>query len=139
VHSLIGGGWNIPVCRRAFGYSGSIKRTKTHDLTVETERLYGQFGLSLYICARRWGDRGPKCLRLLIRNPPPGSLSRRSFHRGMVLCSSTRAKFPASFAADVQSDKAAFVADSQVPWGVEVLSGAALIGQAARGATAAAQ
>jgi len=34
-----------------------------------------------------------------------------------------RAKFPASFAADVEAEKAAFMADSQVPWGVEALSG----------------
>ena len=34
-----------------------------------------------------------------------------------------RAKFPASFAADVDAEKAAFMADSQVPWGVEALSG----------------
>jgi hypothetical protein len=35
-----------------------------------------------------------------------------------------RAKFAASFAADVPGEKAAFMADSQVPWGVEALSGA---------------
>jgi pimeloyl-ACP methyl ester carboxylesterase len=35
-----------------------------------------------------------------------------------------RAMFPASFAADVSPDAAAFMADSQVPWGVEALSGA---------------
>jgi pimeloyl-ACP methyl ester carboxylesterase len=34
-----------------------------------------------------------------------------------------KAKFPASFAADVSADAAAFMADSQVPWGVEALSG----------------
>jgi pimeloyl-ACP methyl ester carboxylesterase len=34
-----------------------------------------------------------------------------------------RAKFRASFAADVDAEKAAFMADSQVPWGVEALSG----------------
>jgi pimeloyl-ACP methyl ester carboxylesterase len=34
-----------------------------------------------------------------------------------------RAKFPASFAADVDAEKAAFMADSQVPWGVAALSG----------------
>src|SRR5438874_2113011 len=33
-------------------------------------------------------------------------------------------KFAASFAADVANDKAQFMADSQVPWGVEALSGA---------------
>jgi pimeloyl-ACP methyl ester carboxylesterase len=32
-------------------------------------------------------------------------------------------KFPASFAADVRARDAAFMADSQVPWGVEALSG----------------
>ena len=35
-----------------------------------------------------------------------------------------KAKFPASFAADVGAEKAAFMADSQVPWGVAALSGA---------------
>ena len=35
-----------------------------------------------------------------------------------------RTKFPASFAADVDKDKAQFMADSQVPWGVQALSGA---------------
>jgi pimeloyl-ACP methyl ester carboxylesterase len=34
-----------------------------------------------------------------------------------------RAKFPASFAADVVAEKAAFWADSQVPWGVAAASG----------------
>ena len=35
-----------------------------------------------------------------------------------------RAKFPASFAADVDRAKAEFMADAQVPWGVEALEGA---------------
>ena len=34
-----------------------------------------------------------------------------------------RAKFHASFAADVPADLAAFMADSQVPWGVDALGG----------------
>ena len=34
-----------------------------------------------------------------------------------------KAKFAASFAADVAPERAAFLADSQVPWGVEALSG----------------
>lgn len=34
-----------------------------------------------------------------------------------------KSKFRASFAADVDEEKAAFMADSQVPWGVEALSG----------------
>jgi pimeloyl-ACP methyl ester carboxylesterase len=35
-----------------------------------------------------------------------------------------KAKFAASFAADVEPGKAAFMADSQVPWGVAALEGA---------------
>ena len=35
-----------------------------------------------------------------------------------------KSKFPAAFAADVSPDVASFMADSQVPWGVEALSGA---------------
>ena len=34
-----------------------------------------------------------------------------------------RAKFPASFAGDVDAETAAFMADSQTPWGVEALGG----------------
>jgi len=35
-----------------------------------------------------------------------------------------KTKFAASFAADVESEKADFMANSQVPWGVAALSGA---------------
>jgi pimeloyl-ACP methyl ester carboxylesterase len=34
-----------------------------------------------------------------------------------------RDKFPAAFAGDVPADQAAFMADSQVPWGVDALGG----------------
>src|SRR2546426_12831982 len=34
-----------------------------------------------------------------------------------------RTKFAASFAGDVSKEKAEFMADSQVPWGVEALNG----------------
>ncbi len=35
-----------------------------------------------------------------------------------------KAQFPAAFAADVDGEKAAFMADSQVPWGLDALNGA---------------
>jgi pimeloyl-ACP methyl ester carboxylesterase len=38
-----------------------------------------------------------------------------------------RAKFAAAFAADVPADEARFMADSQVPWGVQALSGAVTV------------
>ena len=34
-----------------------------------------------------------------------------------------REKFPASFAADVDAERAAFMADSQLPWGLDALKG----------------
>jgi len=34
-----------------------------------------------------------------------------------------KSKFRASFAGDVEAEEAAFMADSQVPWGVDALSG----------------
>ena len=60
----------------------------------------------------------------LIKNPPPGApvppiLPPRNGYLFL-----DRAKFRASFAADVDEEKAAFMADSQVPWGVEALGGA---------------
>jgi pimeloyl-ACP methyl ester carboxylesterase len=60
----------------------------------------------------------------LIKNPPPGApvppiLPPRSGYLFL-----DKAKFRASFAADVDEEKAAFMADSQVPWGVEALNGA---------------
>ncbi len=60
----------------------------------------------------------------LIKNPPPGApvppiLPPRNGYLFL-----DKAKFRASFAADVDEERAAFMADSQVPWGVEALSGA---------------
>jgi len=59
----------------------------------------------------------------LIKNPPPGAPVPPILppQDGFLLLD--KAKFPASFAGDVDPEKAAFMADSQVPWGVEALSG----------------
>jgi len=59
----------------------------------------------------------------LIKDPPPGVpvppiLPPRDGYLFL-----DKAKFAASFAADVEAGKAAFMADSQVPWGVDALSG----------------
>jgi pimeloyl-ACP methyl ester carboxylesterase len=59
----------------------------------------------------------------LIKDPPPDAPVPPILppQDGYLLLD--RAKFPASFAADVDPEKAAFMADSQVPWGVAALSG----------------
>jgi pimeloyl-ACP methyl ester carboxylesterase len=60
----------------------------------------------------------------LIKDPPPGAPVPPILppQDGFLLLDKT--KFPASFAADVEAEKAAFMADSQVPWGLGAISGA---------------
>src|SRR5688500_18772174 len=57
------------------------------------------------------------------KDPPPGSPVPPSPPPQDGYSALVRAKFAASFAADVDAGKAAFMADSQVPWGVAALSG----------------
>src|SRR5712671_2080711 len=59
----------------------------------------------------------------LIANPPPGAPVPPILPPQDGYLFLDKAKFRASFAADVDAEKAAFMADSQVPWGVEALSG----------------
>jgi pimeloyl-ACP methyl ester carboxylesterase len=67
-------------------------------------------------------DKG-ESVATLIKNPPPGAPVPPILppQDGYLLLD--KSKFAASFAGDVEPEKAAFMADSQVPWGVEALSG----------------
>ena len=60
----------------------------------------------------------------LIKDPPPNAPVPPILAPKDGFLFLDRAKFAASFAADVDPDLAAFMADSQVPWGVEALGGA---------------
>ena len=60
----------------------------------------------------------------LIANPAPGAPVPPILPPKDGYLFLDQGKFAASFAADVRPDVAAFMADSQVPWGVEALSGA---------------
>jgi pimeloyl-ACP methyl ester carboxylesterase len=59
----------------------------------------------------------------MIANPPPGAPTPPILPPQDGFLFLDRAKFAASFAADVEPGKAAFMADSQVPWGLEALNG----------------
>jgi pimeloyl-ACP methyl ester carboxylesterase len=59
----------------------------------------------------------------LIKDPPPGASPPPILPPQDGYLFLDKAKFPASFAADVDPEKAEFMADSQVPWGVEALNG----------------
>src|SRR3979490_3025427 len=67
-------------------------------------------------------DKGESVLTL-IKDPVPGAPVPPILPPGDGYLLLDRAKFPASFAGDVSPEKAAFMADSQVPWGVNALSG----------------
>jgi pimeloyl-ACP methyl ester carboxylesterase len=67
-------------------------------------------------------DKG-ESVATLIQNPPPGAPVPPILPPQDGYLFLDRAKFPASFAADVNAEKAAFMAASQVPWGVEALNG----------------
>src|ERR1700686_2764328 len=68
-------------------------------------------------------DKG-ESVATLIKDPPPGAPVPpiQPPRDGYLFLD--KAKFPASFAGDVDAETAAFMADSQVPWGVAALSGA---------------
>jgi pimeloyl-ACP methyl ester carboxylesterase len=67
-------------------------------------------------------DKG-ESVATLIKDPPPGAPVPPILPPQDGYLFLDRPKFRASFSADVDAEKAAFMADSQVPWGVEALSG----------------
>jgi pimeloyl-ACP methyl ester carboxylesterase len=68
-------------------------------------------------------DRG-ESVAGLIKDPPPGAPVPPILPPQDGYLTLDKAKFAASFAADVDATKAEFMANSQVPWGLEALNGA---------------
>ena len=67
-------------------------------------------------------DKG-ESISSLIKDPPPDAPVPPILPPQDGYLFLDKPKFSASFAADVDAEKAAFMADSQVPWGVAALSG----------------
>lgn len=67
-------------------------------------------------------DKG-ESVNTLIADPPPGAPVPPILPPQNGFLFLDREKFAASFAADVPAKEAAFMADSQVPWGVDALGG----------------
>ena len=103
---------NGPVILVGHSYGGAVITEAGNDPKVA--------GL-VYISAFA-PDKG-ESVSTLIKNPPPGApvLPILPPVDGYLLFD--KAKFPAFFAGDVSPEKAAFMADSQVPWGVNALNG----------------
>ena len=68
-------------------------------------------------------DKG-ESVNTLIADPPPGAPVPPILPPIDGFLFLDREKFPASFAGDLPLDEASFMADSQVPWGVDALAGA---------------
>jgi len=101
-----------PVILVGHSYGGAVITEAGNDPTVA--------GL-VYITAFA-PDKG-ESVSSLIQNPPPGAPVPPILppHDGFLFLDKT--KFYASFAADAGADKAGFMADSQVPWGVDAPNG----------------
>jgi len=67
-------------------------------------------------------DKG-ESVAALIKDPPPGAPVPPILPPQDGYLSLDKSKFAASFAADLPKEKAEFLANSQVPWGVEALTG----------------
>src|SRR6476660_7579445 len=67
-------------------------------------------------------DKG-ESVNTLIADPPPGAPVPPILPPRDGFLFLDREKFHASFAGDVNDEQAAFMADSQVPWGVDALGG----------------
>ncbi len=67
-------------------------------------------------------DKG-ESVNTLIADPPPGAPVPPILPPSDGFLFLDRDKFPASFAGDLPLDEAQFMADSQVPWGVDALAG----------------
>ncbi len=103
---------NGPVILVGHSYGGAVITEAGNDPKVA--------GL-VYITAFA-PDKG-ESVSTLIKDPPPGAPVPPILPPQDGFLFLDKAKFPASFAADVDASKAAFMADSQVPWGVEALNG----------------
>jgi len=103
---------NGPVILVGHSYGGAVITEAGNDPSVA--------GL-VYIAAFAPG-RG-ESVATLIKNPPPGAPVPPILPPQEGFLMLDRAQFAKSFAADVTPEKAEFMANSQVPWGVAALNG----------------
>jgi pimeloyl-ACP methyl ester carboxylesterase len=146
-----GAGWEgVYKILKSDGYEVSIVQNPTLNLAGDvaaTRQVIGQAKEPVVLVGHSYGgvvitDAGndPKVSKLvyiaafapdrgesvgsLIKDPPPGASVPPILPPQDGFLFLDKARFAASFAADVDADKAAFMADSQVPWGVGALEGA---------------
>ncbi len=104
---------NGPVILVGHSYGGAVISEAGNDPKVAGLVYITAFAL----------DKG-ESVGSLLKDPPPGAPVPPILppQDGFLLLD--RAKFPAAFAGDVSPEDASFMADSQVPWGLEAVNGA---------------
>lgn len=145
-----GSGWeSVYKILRKDGYAVSIVQNPTISLADDvaaTKRIIEEQNGPVVLVGHSYGGvviteagNHPKVVRLvyiaafvpdkgesvstLIKDPPPGAPVPPILPPQDGYLFLDKAKFPASFAADVEAERAAFMADSQVPWGLDALNG----------------
>ena len=103
---------NGPVVLVGHSYGGAVITEAGNDPEV----------VALVYIAAFAPDKG-ESVSSLIKDPPPGAPVPPILPPQDGYLFLDKERFPASFAADVDPGKAEFMADSQVPWGVEALNG----------------
>jgi pimeloyl-ACP methyl ester carboxylesterase len=115
---------DVAVTRRAIAAQGGRVLLVGHSYggVVITEAGTDPKVAALVYIAAFAPDQG-ESVSSLIKNPPPGAPVPPILPPQDGFLFLEPAKFHLSFAADVDVDTAAFMASSQVPWGVEALTG----------------
>jgi pimeloyl-ACP methyl ester carboxylesterase len=103
---------NGPVVLVGHSYGGVVITEAGNDPSV----------VGLVYIAAFTPDKG-ESVAALIKDPPPGAPVPPILPPQDGYLFLDKAKFVASFAADVAQDKAEFMANSQLPWGLEALNG----------------
>ena len=146
-----GAGWEgVYKILKKDGYDSSIVQNPTLNLAGDvaaTRQIIGQANGPVVLVGHSYGGviiteagNDPKVSKLvyiaafvpdkgesvasLIKYPPPGAPTPPILPPQDGFLFLDRAKFADSFAADVEAERAAFMADSQVPWGLGALEGA---------------
>ena len=115
---------DVAVTRRAIDAEGEPVILVGHSYggAVVTEAgTHPKVAALVYVAA--FAPDGGESVNTLIADPPPGAPVPPILPPQDGFLFLDREKFHASFAGDLNAEQAAFMADSQVPWGVDALGG----------------
>ena len=107
-----GSGWPGPVVLVGHSYGGAV---------ITEAGTHPKVAALVYVAA--FAPDSGESVNTLIANPPPDAPVPPILPPQDGFLFLDREKFPASFAGDLPAAQAEFMADSQLPWGVDALGG----------------